>query len=145
MSENLREVLLDIYQRRGRLTPRDVVEESSAPDSPLHDRFEWDDTVAAERYRLAQAAGLIRSAKVRFVDSSSQEARTVRAFVSVRDNAYTTQQGYQPTEEVLADPLASVILLRECERAIAELKRRYGHLQQFRTLIQQGFGDELAG
>lgn len=141
---DLREILTDIYTRRGSLTPRDVVEESASADSPLHHRFEWDDTVAGDRYRLTQAAALIRSAKVRFVEPDSQEAKEVRAFVSVRETVDPERCGYQPTEEVLADPLAAAILLRECERAIADLKRRYGHLREFRDLIQRNFGDDLA-
>lgn len=141
---DLRDILTDIYRRRGSLTPRDVVDESVSPDSPLHHRFEWDDTVAGDRFRLTQASAMIRSAKVRFVEPDSKEAKEVRAFVSVRETADPERCGYQPTEEVLADPLASAILLRELERAISDLKRRYGHLKDFREALRRGFGDDLA-
>ncbi|MEX1211105.1 MAG: hypothetical protein WEA35_09580 [Candidatus Nanopelagicales bacterium] len=141
---DLREILTDIYTRRGSLTPEDVVEESKSPDSALHHRFLWDDVEAGERYRLVQAAALIRSVKVRFVEPDSQEAHEVRAFVSVRETTDPERCGYQPTEEVLTDPLASAILLREMERAITDLKRRYGHLQDYREVIRRGFGDDLA-
>lgn len=141
---DLRDVLTDIYTRRGSLTPEDVVEESKPVDSPLHHRFVWDDVEAGGRYRLVQAAALIRSVKVRFVEPDSQEAREVRAFVSVRETADPERCGYQPTEEVLADPLASAILLRELERAITDLKRRYGHLKDYREVIRRSFGNDLA-
>lgn len=36
----------------GRLTPAEVLEEARNPESPLHDQFTWDDTEAAEKYRL---------------------------------------------------------------------------------------------
>lgn len=143
MSE-LRDILTDIYVRRGSLTATDVVEESVPVDSPLHHRFEWDDGVAGERFRLTQASALIRSAKVRFIEPDTKEAKEVRAFISVRETAEPDRCGYQPTEEVLADPLASTILLRELERAISDLKRRYGHLKDFREVIRRGFGEDLA-
>lgn len=138
---DLREILTDIYHRRGSLTPRDVVEESTPADSPLHHRFEWNDGVAGDKYRLTQASALIRSAKVRFIEPDSREAKEVRAFVSVREAVEPERCGYQPTEEVLADPLASAILLRELERAISDLKRRYGHLKDFREVLRRGLGD----
>lgn len=143
MSE-LRELLSEIYLRRGSLTAVDVEEEARPEDSPLHHRFVWDAEEGAYRYRLVQAAALIRSVKVRFVEPSSQEAREVRAFVSVRETADPERCGYQPTEEVLSDPLASSILLRELERAITDLKRRYGHLAEYRDVIRRSFGDDIA-
>jgi hypothetical protein len=47
--------------------------------SPLHDRFEWDDTVAAQRYREQQAAQLIRAWYAVRIVSTQQEPVRVRA------------------------------------------------------------------
>lgn len=47
----------------GRLDPREVVEDARDPASPLHDSFEWDESTAAEQYRLLQARRLIGSVK----------------------------------------------------------------------------------
>jgi hypothetical protein len=51
-------------ERDGRLQPADVVTDARDPTSPLHSHSEWDDSVAAERYRLSQARSLIRSVKI---------------------------------------------------------------------------------
>lgn len=48
----------------GRLLPSNVVEEARDENSPLHEFFEWEDTIAAEKYRLSQARTLIRSVKI---------------------------------------------------------------------------------
>lgn len=46
-------------EQDGRIRPGWVVEAARPDDSPLHGQFTWDDTVAAEAYRLAQAGRLI--------------------------------------------------------------------------------------
>jgi len=47
-------------KRSGILTPSAVVDEARPEDSPLHAAFEWDDSIAAEKYRLEQARRLLR-------------------------------------------------------------------------------------
>lgn len=140
---NLRAALTAIYEDRGELTPQTVVDEARPAKAPLHDRFEWDDEVAGEAYRRAQAAQLIRSVRIEFSTEAEGERKYVRAFSSVRQSD-PEQQGYRPTDEIAADPLAAKILLRECERAIAELKAKYGHLAEFVSLVQSGLLEQSA-
>ena len=83
---NLREELLDIYERHGKLTPAIVLEEAEDEDSPLHHRFEWDDGEAAHRYRLYQARHLILQVKIR-VQPENTASPLIRAFLHV-PNAY---------------------------------------------------------
>lgn len=53
-----------IADAHGRLDPEDVVRAAADDDSPLHARFEWDDTRAGHLYRLEQARALIRSVHI---------------------------------------------------------------------------------
>lgn len=68
-------------EKDGRLTPAEVLEEARNPESPLHDQFTWDDTEAAEKYRLGQASRLI----VRLRVNVTVHSVPVRAPVYVRD------------------------------------------------------------
>ena len=43
----------------GKITPEEVLEIARNKDSELHKCFEWDDGVAAEKYRLTQARGIL--------------------------------------------------------------------------------------
>ncbi len=49
---------------RGRISPPIVLEDARDPKSPLHNAFEWDDSIAGEKYRLEQAGDIIRCYKV---------------------------------------------------------------------------------
>lgn len=73
------------------LTPESLLEVSSDKSCPLHDEFEWRDDVAAQKYRLQQAANLIRCITI-VVDKGDAEPQNERAFVVKpgRESAYVS-------------------------------------------------------
>jgi len=58
--------IIDEYaaQRGGQITPDEVVTLAEPEESLLHKYFEWDDSIAAVKYRLEQAQSMIRWVKV---------------------------------------------------------------------------------
>lgn len=131
---DLRTALQAIYDDRGKLTPADVVDTARPADHPLHGRFEWDDTAAGEAYRRHQAQQLIRSVKITHVETDGRDL-DVRAFLAVRTP--TSPSNYVPTEDVAADPFARRLVEAEMRRAIVALEKRYGHLQEFWTMLAE--------
>jgi hypothetical protein len=130
-----REVLDHLLEEYGELTPAMVVEAARPEDSPIHGHFEWDDDVAAEAHRRDQARRLIRKVKVVYgVDEEGRE-KTVRAFVSARQEP-KGPRAYRPTEEVLQNPIARQLLLREFERDWLQFRARYEHLAEFWQVIR---------
>jgi hypothetical protein len=119
----LKDELLRIRAERGALSPATVLDDARPADSPLHHRFEWDDAVAGERYRLVQASELIRSVRVSFATPTGIE--------SVRQFVISAPQTYSPIEEVVADPISRELLLRQFEREWKILQARYSHLIEF--------------
>ncbi len=145
--------LEEIAGRHGVLTPRLLVEESKPVDAPLHPEFEWDDAVAAERYREEQARYIIRSV---IVSVPEREDAFVRAFVSVvpPEAGDAEAEGgavagaveeagrqrpvsvYVRTVDALADPR---LRRQVVERALAELdvwRRRYAELAELARLFE---------
>ena len=137
----LRAELEAIHRQHRALSPRLVVDTARAPDHPLHSRFQWDDKKAGERYRLLQAAEMIRSIRVVYrTDPDTGEERRARAYVSTGDSNRPSE--YKPTEEAMADPLTRKLVLRNFERAILALKRQYGHLQEYEQMMRtHGLGE----
>jgi hypothetical protein len=79
--QKIGQALVALEERHGDLTPELVVNAARSKRSPLHERFQWDDTAAAHSYRLVQAAWLIRTVKVRVIIADKPEE--ARAFVHV--------------------------------------------------------------
>lgn len=128
-----------IRDERGTLTPALIVEVAADPQHPLHHRFEWDDTAAAHKYRLTQAAQLLRVTYRPLPDKPTD----LRAF-SVTRQADTGASEYVPTEEVLADPFARELLLRQMKREWLAYKRRYEHMAEFAAYIRTQIEGETA-
>lgn len=128
----LREQLQAIYEERGKLTPKSVVDAARPKSHPLHSRFEWNDKVAGERYREVQARDLIQSVKITY--KRGDTLQQTRGFVSVqREDGYA----YVPTEEVVEDEVLTEIVRRAMEREWRQLKSRYGHFVEFVELVRK--------
>jgi len=120
MSTNLRNHLQAIRDEHGSLTPALVVEVARNPGHPLHSRFEWDDSVAAEKWRLEQAGQLLR---VTFRPIEGK-ATDLRAFVAVKgEDSHTSD--YVPSAEAFADPFTAELVLRDMKREAQAFNRRW--------------------
>lgn len=129
---SLRDELLAIREEYGKLTAQAVITAASEPDHPLHDRFEWDDTAAAAKYRLDQARRLIRVVRIEYQEQGGNLS-SVREFHAVRDHSGT--MAYQPAQEIILDDIARTVLLRQMERDWQILRRRYSQFSEFADLV----------
>jgi hypothetical protein len=121
--------LLRIAERDGTVTPEAVLEDARSEDSPLHRFFEWDDGAAAERYRLDQAAGLIRRYTVEIETQPETIIRT-RALVNVGPRSYV------PIDQAMRDPGMRDVVMQSAIRELSSLRRKYEHLCDFDAAIQ---------
>ena len=119
---------LDRIARARPITADAVIEEARKRGSPLHGFFEWDDSRAAQEYRLDQARHLVRSITVTV--EGNGEPIAVRAFVHVG-----SRQEYMPSVRAMRQ---SEIREEVVARALAELeswRRRYYNLREFAGVV----------
>ena len=139
-----RDVLQGLYDTHGELTPALVVDVAQDPAHPLHDRFVWDDTEAARRYRLDQASGLIRSVQVT-VTREDRPPVTVRAWVAERElegGGEDQPPGhYLPVQDVVASDVTRSAWFRALARDWKTLKRRAGDSAEFAQLVLGDLAD----
>jgi hypothetical protein len=114
--------ILEKLEKEDALTPDNVVQEARSPDSPLHDKFEWDDDVAAHQHRLYQARKLIGSIKIERVVNT----RTVSVPKYIHDPR-TSDQGYIATTRLKsAKKIALEAVMREYQAIDNALARAEG-------------------
>lgn len=75
------EVCEQLATSDGGLTPASLVEISRDVNAPLHNEFEWIDSIAAENFRKIQAAGIIRNLVCTVVKTNGEEVKD-RQFIS---------------------------------------------------------------
>lgn len=79
-AETMGRVFEELENSETGLSPEALVNASRDEDAPLHNEFEWRDDVAAEKYRLHQAHGMILNLRIVTVKADGSEAMD-RAFV----------------------------------------------------------------
>lgn len=104
------------------LTPQSVLDANRAEGTPLHDSFEWDDTEAAEKYRLNQAGHFIRCITVSVQREEQEKPEAVRAYFTV------TKGKYESTQDIIADAEKRDTLL---EKALSEFN---SYMKKYETL-----------
>jgi hypothetical protein len=95
-----------IHEKYGSVTPSRLLEEAQNPKSPLHRYFEWDDSEAAKRYRLAQANAMLQASRMVVVLSDAKKQEPVAAFPEVR-RLLPSARGegkFKMRKEVLEEP-----------------------------------------
>lgn len=124
-------VLLEIEKAYGQVTPNDVVESARDPASPLHDHFEWDNGLAADQWRIAQARTLIASVRVKL--QSAPERPPLRAFVHIP----VPQPHYESAKLAMSDPVKREIVLRRALGELESFKRRYSELSELSQVFSE--------
>lgn len=116
----------------GLLKPEQVVSFARAnPQSALHSHFEWNDSEAAEKYRLDQARTIIRAQ----VTVSRVAAVRCRAFVSVPSDR-ESGGGYRRTDTVLQSDRRSQLIECACKE-LTGFRTRYAYLPEMGPLFDR--------
>lgn len=99
------ETLYGLSEEVELLTPEYILKNAKRKASPLHDFFTWDDTKAAERYRLYEAGCLMRWIEVDVQYEAAADNVKTKAFMYVdvvRDDGQKTK-GFATIEEISAN------------------------------------------
>jgi hypothetical protein len=124
---------LELIRKRhhGILRPADVVDFARDPQTALHAEFEWDDSKAAEQYRLEQARLIIRCA-VRVV---GEDSPPIRAYVSLQEDR-RAGDSYRSLSDVLGDPNLRNALLAQALREAESWRLRYERLAELKPIVR---------
>lgn len=116
--------------KSGLLRPDAVVRAARNPKSALHEYFEWDDSIAAEKWRLEQARQLIRIV----VDVIVPNEPPTRIYVSEAAARVTDGGGYVPFVSILSDEDRWRAYLQQALTEIDSLRRRYERIKELRPI-----------
>ena len=122
--------------KEGLLRPIDVVEAARSETSPLHKHFEWDDTAAAEKFRIEQARGLLQRVFVR-VQTPDGKERMTQVFVSLSTDRFSDGGGYRQLVDVLSDSDMRNQLVRDALADMQMFESRYKEIQELASVYRE--------
>lgn len=115
-------------ESQGRLTAKNLLDVSRPEDAPLHGEFEWDDSVAAEKFREEQARHVINSIKVVRTEEENENENEphIRAFFNLR----RTEPEYESIQVILSDEDKYNELMKVAVRDLMAFERKYNKLKE---------------
>jgi hypothetical protein len=114
----------------GILYPQSVVDFARDPSTELHSKFEWDNTVAGENFRIWQARKVIR-ALVTIIPHKNNEPFEVQTYVSMSVDRHRGEEknenigGYRYMIDVLSTPDLRESLLSDALAEFELWERKY--------------------
>lgn len=111
------------------LTPQRLVDISRDENHPLHKEFEWDDSIAAEAYRVVQAKQLIRDITI---VKDETEKKNDRGFVITPGQNHV----YVPLHDALSNEVWKNNLLEAAKRDMISFVAKYRRLSELTKVIE---------
>lgn len=131
------ETIKKIEDRDGIVTREALLEESRPEDAPTHKCFEWNDTEAAEKYRLWQAGQVIRDIVVTIIDTD-KEKEPIKApmFVNTADRS-TQKARFTSVDRAFNDKEMRDTVLRNALTELRMFRNKYGQLKELRDVFKE--------
>ena len=114
------------------VSPRDLVEVSRPEDALLHKQFNWNDTKAAEEWRIFQARQLLRTITI------EHEGQVVKQYynVIIKLNGGKTQKYYRLETVMSSEELKEKVLVQML-RELRSFKEKYRNHKEIYELIDE--------
>jgi hypothetical protein len=129
LTHDMAQVFGRVMEELGNCTPADILRYARPKRSSIHSLFEWDDSLAAERFRLAQAGYYARSIEI--VIEHPNGATKVNAFHSVvidvadgeKKRAYCSLAEVRQSDELTGQ------VIENAKRDLRAFSERYKNLR----------------
>ena len=118
----------------GYIQPTAVVDKSRPAEAELHGCFEWQDNIAADRWREQQARVLIKNIVTVEIRDDDKKQDVIKTFVHVI-SPEEQSRGYKMTAVAVQDPRDRDYILSTARRELASFKSKYSKLTEFAALM----------
>ena len=106
-------------------TPAQILEKGRSEDTELHKCFEWNDSVAAEKYRLSQARKICEVLVIQRTPDAPKDAPEIRIFHKTESTG-----GYKPISRIIQNEDEYQKLLQRAFAEFHALKVKYENIQE---------------
>ena len=127
-------VVEQLEAQYGEATRESFLEVSRPEDAPTHCLFEWDDSIAAEKWRLDQSRKIITNLRVVYLDNDKNDVK-VPAFINT--SAPKEKTSYESIEQALRDTSKREIILNRLRGELDAFIIRNQHIEELADLLEE--------
>lgn len=151
-AQTVGEVFESIVNSGEELTSRSFLDASRPVDSPTHNIFEWDDSIAAENWRLHESKNIINSIEIEYVQVEEPETQELEiefvehkdpipnfrgtAFVNVNPRGFGKTANFVPIETAMKNDDMRSQVLKNALSELKSFKHKYATLNELAKVIQ---------
>jgi hypothetical protein len=122
--------IMEICEELESATPQQILEKARDSNTELHKCFTWDDTEAAEKWRISEARAVVRNLKIIEQKPDKQtEPTAIRVFYKT-DN----ESGYKPTKLILKKPDEYKSLVERCRSELLAIKQKFNSISEYEEI-----------
>lgn len=126
--QEIGEYIEALQESNGDISPMMIIDVARSPDNIMHSMFEWQNDVAAEKYREAQASKILCAIKVTIVE---YDIENVRAFVNIAERKGT----YKTLNSVIVNKDEWDYVLANAKRDMKIFVAKYKTLKALNKVI----------
>lgn len=140
-AQTVGEKLEEVERKYGSVTSANFLNESRPEDSSTHSLFEWDDSIAAEEWRLHTAKKIIGSVKIVVpTPTNPEQSVIVRAWVNKEVDDNRTKAAYVSFSRAMdmgQENTYRAIVISNAKRELAEFANKYRTYVEFAGVIAE--------
>ena len=130
-------------EKEGKLTAKELVKVSRPKNAPLHNEFEWNNSIAAEKYREVQAGYIIRSIAIKVTELQS-DVVNVNLNITSEDKENETRffhaidldgEGFDGLDTICKDAEKTKKLLFLCQKDLRSFRNKYEVLRSILPIL----------
>ena len=129
----------EIFSISDEPTKKQIVDMARDENSEMHELFEWNDDVAAEKYREEQAGWILRHLKVTFIKGDSAEEKTeISTKIPVRMfyGNPVEKSGFASIVKIMGNSDMYNALLERARMELRAFRNKYAMLKELETIFE---------
>lgn len=127
---NAEQVASEIESLGNDVTPTEILEKAKDDTTELHKCFEWEDSVAAEKWRLQQARMIVCHLVIKEDGEDAADKPEIRIFHKT-DRA----DGYKSITFIMRDKTEYEKLLAQARKELRVFKQKYHNLSELEEIL----------
>lgn len=129
----------DLEEKTGKLSAGDLLDSARPVEDEMHPCFEWNDGIAAEKWRMQQSRTLIGNLVCVAVTEEEEKPQPVRAYVNIAE--HKNEGSYIGIVRALSDQEKRRAVFKRAMAELETFKEKYKSLSEFERII--GLIEEL--
>lgn len=126
----------EIYALGDKPTVHEILEMARNENTEIHKLIEWDDKIAAEKYRIVRIRHIVRDIQITHICTGKKKKEKIEVPLRMYHNL-KGEAGYRPVPKIIQDEDLHKKLLMTARAELDAFRRKYSILSELKPLLEE--------